>query len=141
VIRDNEKGTDLLIDAAISGDRNVIKKDADHALKCEGLPTEIRRMWKCKAKVIPVIRGATGTISSSFRKYLSNVPGKSDIKEPHKTDTCSSANTLRKVLMYKYFITDNSITCTETRNHKFYTPERACFGYVIVHTLYEGVNK
>jgi hypothetical protein len=29
IIRDNEKGTCLLIDVAISGDRNVIKKEAE----------------------------------------------------------------------------------------------------------------
>jgi hypothetical protein len=29
-----------------------------------------------KAKVIPVIKGDTGTYSKSLRTYLSNVPGK-----------------------------------------------------------------
>jgi hypothetical protein len=29
-------------------------------------------MWNIKAKVIPVITGANGTMSKSFRKYLSN---------------------------------------------------------------------
>jgi len=29
IIRDNEKGTCVLIDVAISGDRNVIKKEAE----------------------------------------------------------------------------------------------------------------
>jgi len=33
VIRDNEKGTCMLIDVAISGDRNVIKKEAEKILK------------------------------------------------------------------------------------------------------------
>ena len=33
-------------------------------------------MWTVKRKVIPVIIGATGTISKSFRKYVSNIPGK-----------------------------------------------------------------
>jgi len=33
-------------------------------------------MWNVKTKVIPVIIGATGTISKSFRKYVSNIPGK-----------------------------------------------------------------
>ena len=33
IIRDNEKGTCMLIDAAISGDRNVIKKEAEKILK------------------------------------------------------------------------------------------------------------
>jgi hypothetical protein len=37
-------------------------------------------MWNVKAKVIPVITGATGTISKSLRKYLSNIPGKHEIK-------------------------------------------------------------
>ena len=32
-------------------------------------------MWNVKTKVIPVIIGATGTISKSFRKYVSNIPG------------------------------------------------------------------
>jgi len=38
-------------------------------------------MWNVKAKVIPVIIGATGTISNSLRQYLSDIPGKRDIKE------------------------------------------------------------
>jgi hypothetical protein len=29
---------------------------------------ELQRMWNVKARVIPVIIGATGTISKSFRK-------------------------------------------------------------------------
>jgi hypothetical protein len=33
LIRDNEKGTCMLIDVAISGDRNVIKKEAEKFLK------------------------------------------------------------------------------------------------------------
>jgi hypothetical protein len=33
-------------------------------------------MWNVKAKLIPAITGATGTILKTFRKYLSNIPGK-----------------------------------------------------------------
>jgi hypothetical protein len=32
-------------------------------------------MWDVKTKVIPVIIGATGTVSKSFRKYVINIPG------------------------------------------------------------------
>jgi len=35
--------------------------------------------------VIPVTIGATGTISKSFRKYVSNIPGKHEVKELQKT--------------------------------------------------------
>jgi hypothetical protein len=31
-------------------------------------------MWNVKARVIPVIIGATGTISLSFRKYVISIP-------------------------------------------------------------------
>jgi len=64
----------MLKDVAISGDRNVIKKEADEVLKHKELTIEIQRMWNVKTKVIPVIIGATGTISKSFRKYVSNIP-------------------------------------------------------------------
>ena len=36
IIRDNEKRTCMLIDAAVSGDRNVIKKEAENILKYKG---------------------------------------------------------------------------------------------------------
>jgi len=58
----------MLIDIAISGDRNVIKKEAKKILKCKDLTIEIQCMWNIKTKVMPVITGATGTISKSFRK-------------------------------------------------------------------------
>jgi hypothetical protein len=38
-------------------------------------------MWNVKTKALPVIMGAIGTISTSFRKYLSNIPPKHEIKE------------------------------------------------------------
>ena len=41
IIRDNEKGTCMLIDVAISGDRNVIKKEAVKFLKYKDLTIEI----------------------------------------------------------------------------------------------------
>ena len=32
-------------------------------------------MWNVKTTVIPVVIEATGAISKSFRKYVSNIPG------------------------------------------------------------------
>jgi hypothetical protein len=60
---------------------------------------EIQRMWNLKTHVIPVITGATGTISKSFKKYLSNVPGIHEAKELQKTGTLGTKHTVRKVLM------------------------------------------
>jgi hypothetical protein len=55
-------------------------------------------MWNVKTKVIPVITGATGTISKSFRKYVSNIPGNLE-GELQKTAILGTAHILRKVLM------------------------------------------
>jgi len=99
IIRDNEKGSCMLIDVAISGDRNVIKKEAQKTLKYEDFSIEIQRMWNVKTKVIAVIVRATGTISKLFRKYVSNIPGKHEVKELQKTAILGTAHTLRKVLM------------------------------------------
>jgi len=98
LIRDNEKGTCMLIDVAISGD-NVIKKEADKILKYKVLTIEIQRMWNVKTKMIPVITGATGTITKSYRKYVSNIPGNHDVKELQKTAILGTAHILRNVLM------------------------------------------
>jgi len=68
IIRDNEKGTCLLIDVAISGDRNVIKKEAEKILKYKDLTLEIQSMWNVKTKVIPVIIGATDMKTRNPRK-------------------------------------------------------------------------
>jgi len=52
----------MSIDIAIPADRNVIKKEAEKILKYKDLIIEIQYMWNMKAKVIPIITGATGII-------------------------------------------------------------------------------
>ena len=59
-------------------------------------------MWNVKTKVIPVIIGATGTNSTSVRKYVSSIPGNHEVKELQKTEKTAilgTAHILRKVLM------------------------------------------
>jgi hypothetical protein len=89
----------MLIDVAIPGDRNVIQKEAEKMLKYKDLIIETQHMWDVKSRVIPVIIGATGTISKSFRKYVSNIPGNHEVKELQKSAILGIAHILRKVLM------------------------------------------
>jgi hypothetical protein len=71
----------------------------DFEIQYKDLTIEIQRMWNVKTRVIPVIIGATETISKSFRKYVSTVPGNHDVRELQKTAIFSTAHILRKVLM------------------------------------------
>jgi hypothetical protein len=48
IIHDNEKETCMLMDVAISGDRNVIKKEIEKILKYKYLTIDIQCMWNVK---------------------------------------------------------------------------------------------
>jgi hypothetical protein len=55
-------------------------------------------MWNVKTRVIPVVIGATGTVSKSFRKYVSNITGNHEVRELQKSAILGTAHILRKVL-------------------------------------------
>jgi hypothetical protein len=107
IICDNEKETCLLIDVVISGDRKVIKKDAEKILKYKDLTIEIQRMWSVKTNVTPVTIRASGTISKSFRRHLRNIQRKHEIKELQKTAILGTAPIMRKVLIYSIIFVIN----------------------------------
>ena len=84
-----------MIDVAFSGDRNVIKKEAEKTLRYKDLTNGIKRIWNVKTKET----GETGTISQLFRKYLRNISGKHEIKKIQKATILCAAHTLREVLI------------------------------------------
>ena len=77
---------------------NNNNKESEKILKYKDFTVEIQRMWNVKTKVIPVIVGATWTISKSSRKYVSNIPGNHEVKELQKTAILGTAHILRKAL-------------------------------------------
>jgi len=81
----------MLIDVAMSGDRNETKNEDWKTVKYKDLTIEIHHMWGVKTKLIPVITRAIGSIAKSFRKCLSKIPGKQDIQELQKSATLCTA--------------------------------------------------
>jgi hypothetical protein len=53
---------------------------------------------ECKNRGDTVMIGASGTISKSFRKYVSNIPGNIEVRELQKTAILGTAHILRKVV-------------------------------------------
>ena len=80
----------------------MFKRVTEKIVKYKDLIREIQLMRNVEAKVIPVITGVNGTNSESLRKYLSNLPGKHEIKKLQNADIPKTAHILRKVRMYKY---------------------------------------
>ena len=58
MICDTEKGKHMSIDVTLSGDRNVIKKEAKKIIKYKDLTTEIQQMWKVKTKITKIRRAS-----------------------------------------------------------------------------------
>jgi hypothetical protein len=77
----------------------IIIKEAEKILKYKDLTLEIQLMWNVKTKVVPVIIGATETISKTVRKFVCNISGNHEVKELQKTAILGTAHILRKVLM------------------------------------------
>ena len=99
IICDNIQGTCTLIDVAIPGDRNMIKKEAEKILKYKVLIIEIQCLWNVRSEVIPVLTGATKTISKSLTLYPSNIRGKQKNKLLQKTAILRPTHFVGKVLM------------------------------------------
>jgi hypothetical protein len=60
----------------IPAEKNIVQKEAEKNLKYKSSSIEMQRMFTS----IPVIIGATGTVTKSLRKNLEAIPGKrSDI--------------------------------------------------------------
>jgi hypothetical protein len=88
-------------------------KRSEKILKYKDLTIEIQRMWNIKTRVIPVIIGATGTISKSFRKYVSTIPGNYEVKELlHKGDSIfTNNNNVKITLAHPTLYTDRKVKC------------------------------
>jgi hypothetical protein len=64
--------------------------------------TVIQRMWNLIARMIPLTIWATGTISNSLRKHVSNTPGKNEFKKSRKAAIFSTTHILQEELFYKF---------------------------------------
>jgi hypothetical protein len=48
---------------AMPADGNVVEKEAEYKLKYNSLCTEIQGIWSAQCVIVPVIRGAMGTVT------------------------------------------------------------------------------
>jgi hypothetical protein len=83
-------------------------------------------MWNVTIKVIPVTTGAIGTISESFRIYLSHTPEKRDINPLN-----AELNPIRHLLALAgahHFVHVSKIRVKELEKKKPYWALRTYFG-------------
>ena len=58
-------------------------------------------MWGMKTTTVPVEIGAMGIPKKRMEKYIQNIPGNIQIKEPKKITLLGTSHIIRKVLFIK----------------------------------------
>ena len=84
VVKDCNKKTGLLIDMAMSSDRNFSLKKYEEISKCKDLEIEMQKMWHMKAIVIPLVVGALGMIKKKTEDHIKRIPGNPCLQELQK---------------------------------------------------------
>ena len=69
-----------IIDVAVPGNVRIAEKETEKIEKYDELKREVERLWKVKAKVIPIVLGALGTVTRSLSNYIKEIGVKTQIK-------------------------------------------------------------
>ena len=52
----------IIVDIAVPRHSNILQKETEKYEKYQDLAREIKRMWKSRTKVVPVVAGALGSV-------------------------------------------------------------------------------
>ena len=98
VIIDKEKKTAIIIDVAVPSDCNIMKKEHEKIDKYQGLREEMEKMWKVEAKVVPIVVGALGAVTTTLEKWLEQIPGRTTEISIQKNAILGTSRILRRTL-------------------------------------------
>ena len=76
----------------------IAEKETEKIEKYDELKREVERLWQVKAKVIPIVLGALGTVTRSLSNYIKEIGVKTQIKLIQKSVLFGTARVLRKIL-------------------------------------------
>ena len=88
-----------IVDIAVPGDTRIKTKEEDKILTYQDLKREIKKLWNLRSvKVVPIVVGALGAVTTDFQKHLDEVDCDLSISQIQKTTLLGSARILRMVL-------------------------------------------
>lgn len=70
VLVDKQRKKTVVIDVVILNDTNIRKKEDKKLVKYQGPKEELKKIWKVKAPVVPVVVGALGAVTPRLREWL-----------------------------------------------------------------------
>ena len=87
-----------IIDFAITYDSRIEEKEVEKVVKYKDLARELRKLWKMKTMVIPIVIGTFGTVPKDLKRRLENIGIETQIDELEKSVILNTARILRKAL-------------------------------------------
>ena len=98
MIIDKDNKLCLIVDFAVPSDHRIDIKEREKIEKYQDLKREVQKLWNMKAKVIPIVIGALGTIPKTLQKQLEQIESGIAINQMQTTVLLNTARILRKVL-------------------------------------------
>ena len=89
----------MIIDVAVPADSRTWNKEEEKIHKYTELAWELRRLiWKVQTRVVPVVIGALGTITTRHKDFLAEMGIHVSFETIQKASLLGTAHILRKVL-------------------------------------------
>ena len=88
----------MIIDVAVPADSRTWSKEEEKIDKYTELAWELRRIWKVQTRVVPVVIGALGTITTRNKDFLAEMGIHVSFETIQKASLLGTAHILRKVL-------------------------------------------
>ena len=98
VIIDKIWKTATIIDIAVPRDDNIKDKEQEKIDKYQPLKEELNKLWGTKTKVVPVVVGSLGAVTTKLHSWLSEFPGKVDEISLQKSVLLDTCRMLRRTL-------------------------------------------
>ena len=98
VLVEKELNKTWIIDVAVPADRRIEIKELEKIEKYQDLARELKKIWKTKVKVVPVVVGSLGSVSKRLKKYVTMLGISNRITTLQKSAILGTARILRKVL-------------------------------------------
>ena len=88
----------MIIDVAVPADSRTWSKEEEKIDKYTELAWELRRMWKVQTRVVPIVIGALGTITTRHKDFLEEMGIHVSFETIQKASLLGTAHILREVL-------------------------------------------
>ena len=88
----------MITDVIVRADSRTWSKEEEKIDKYTELAWELKKIWKVQTRVVPVVTGALGTITTTHKDFLADLGTHVSFETTRKASLLATTHILRKVL-------------------------------------------